>query len=216
MLLLIVNYFNMIQFIVYSLLLYQIDVNRVSNYPYDSEQNQTTLFIPSDHSFFTPKYSLWFQFLCIPPTTEFTVSTFEQAMNRIANLRLPKVELGEIHQSLLKGNMCEFKPPFIPYITHDVEDKKKINVTLNIDLSNTDISVIECIVGDKEVDDDDYFQVHSVYKQNLAILSNDIDYNYYPPIYLYDSQLVQVQFFDILFILIHFNSPLFDTSSFTL
>ena len=96
------------------------------------------------------------------------------------------------------------------------EDKKKINVTLNIDLSNTDISVIECIVGDKEVDDDDYFQVHSVYKQNLAILSNDIDYNYYPPIYLYDSQLVQVQFFDILFILIHFNSPLFDTSSFTL
>ena len=80
-----------------------------------------------------------------------------------------------------------------------------------------DISVIECIVGDKEVDDDDYFQVHSVYKQNLAILSNDIDYNYYPPIYLYDSQLVQVQFFDILlFISFHFKSPLFVTASFTL
>ena len=41
--------------------------------------------------------------------------------------------------------MCEFKPPFIPYITHDVEDKKKINVSLNIDLSKTNISVIECM-----------------------------------------------------------------------
>lgn len=169
-------------------------VSSTGNYPKDSEVVQPTTLLPSDSTFFAPKYSIWFQLLTIPPCASYTFTDFEHCMNRCTDICIPWVTVNEIRQNILKGNLSEIKAPFIPYVTKDIADKKKVVFKTDIKLNST-VSVIEVIVGDKQIE---RHQISSNYKQNLAIFTNQVHYDYYPPLYLFDTNLVAIRFFDIL------------------
>lgn len=169
-------------------------IRDLNNYPKDSEENPSSLVIPTDRSFFTPKYSVWFQILTIPGAEKYSFIPYEKALERINDMKIPWVGLSEIRQNILRGSMSEIKPPFIPYVTKDVIDVRRVMFNTDVQFSSS-INVIEMIIGDKEVD---RFQITSNYKQNMAIFTQGLDYDYFPPVYVFDTFLVHVRFFDIL------------------
>ena len=160
-----------------------------------SGQSQPTTVLSTDHSFFAPKFSIWCQMMCIPQSDRFSFISYDRAVQRIKDMRILISASNELRKQILKGSMSEIKPPFIPFVTKDIEDKKKVSLDTDISITSS-THVIELIIGDKEVD---RFQISANHKQTLAIFSNSpAKYNHYPSIYLFDNNLVHARFFDIL------------------
>lgn len=153
--------------------------------------------IPNSAPIFTPPRSIWLRHLgqkrsrvCVPGSFVKNDSTsFQKAVSSQDVLSL-KLKADEV-----TGKQASHTPQLSNTVVVDIErNAVKTQITSDLHLSPR-CRLIEMIVHPKQVSRK---QVPTCLKQGLGIFTDALLYEHYPAVDLYDTNLVEVQFFDIL------------------